>query len=315
MRISVTVEGRRASNPGRTTNPHDLALDPRSRAGGDTEERLGRGLVVTDDLPALVARAVAGDRSALQAVCRTIQPPIYRLALRMLGTVQDAEDCTQEILVLAITHLAEYDGRSRVSTWVYTIASRHLMRARRSRTEERAHHIGDVSEAIAIGLAATEPAALPVGDVRLLARDVQRTCTQAMLLCLSREERLAVLLTEVLGATDVVGASICETTPDAFRQRLARGRATLRPLLEEQCGIANPANRCRCVRQAATKQRFGRKLPVYSDPEEQAGALTRASAELGAMTRLGHVFAIEPPPTPRPELFRELERRFPDLLG
>jgi RNA polymerase sigma factor (sigma-70 family) len=233
----------------------------------------------------------------------------------MLGTVQDAEDCTQEILVLVVTHLAEFDGRSRVSTWVYTIASRHLMRSRRSRTEDRTHRIADVSEAIAFGLAATEPAALPVGDARLLARDVQRTCTQAMLLCLSREERLAVLLAEVLGATDVVGASMCEVTPEAFRQRLARGRAILRPLLEEQCGIAKTSNPCRCVRQAATKQRFGKKLPVYSDPEEQADLLARAGTQLGTMTRLGQVFAIEPPPAPRPELFHELERRFPDLLG
>jgi RNA polymerase sigma factor (sigma-70 family) len=270
---------------------------------------------MSEELQNLVGKAVAGDKSALEAVCRALQPTIYRLSLRMLGTVADAEDCTQEILVLVVTHLAEYDGRSRVTTWVYTIASRHLMRARRSRTEERTHAIGDVSQAIALGLAATEQAALPVGDARLLARDVQRTCTQAMLLCLSREERLAVLIADVLGATDVVGASICAVTPEAFRQRLARGRATLRPLLEEQCGIANPANPCRCVRQAATKQRFGRKLPVYQDPEELVEALGRADAQFGTLTKLGRVFAIDPPPAPRPELFHELERRFPDLLG
>jgi hypothetical protein len=135
-----------------------------------------------------------------------------------------------------------------------------------------------------------------------------------MLLCLSREERLAVLLAEVLGATDVVGASICDVSPDAFRQRLARGRATLRPLLEEQCGLSNPSNPCRCARQAATKQRVGLKIPMYRDPQEQAHGLSRAQDQLGTLARLGHVFAVEPPPLPRQELWQELERRFPDLL-
>jgi RNA polymerase sigma factor (sigma-70 family) len=268
---------------------------------------------MTDELEHWVARAVTGDKDALQSVCRAIEPLIYRLSLRMLGSVQDAEDCTQEILVLVVTHLAQYDGRARVTTWVYTIASRHLLRARRSRMEERAVSISDIGQVVEMGIAATEPAALPEGDARLLERDVRRTCTQAMLLSLSREERLAVLLTDVLGATDVVGAAICEIRPDAFRQRLTRGRAALRPLLEKQCGLAEASNPCRCLRQAAAKQRFGVKLPFYRDAEEST-RLERAEAQMGDLARLGHVFAIDPPPAPREELWQRLEQRFPDLL-
>lgn len=261
----------------------------------------------------LVARAVRGEKAALEGVCRAVEGPIYRLCLRMLGTVQDAEDCTQEILVLVVTHLSQFDGRSKLSTWIYTIASRHVLRAKRSRMEERAVSVSDVASAIELGLGATEPAALPVGDARLLARDVQRTCTQAMLLSLSREERLAVLLADVLGATDAVGAAICDIGEGAFRQRLARGRATLRPLLEQQCGLSNPARDCRCSRQAAAKQRAGLRLPVYLDGDERE-VVSRAFDQLGTMVRLGHVFAIEPLPAPRQELWNELVQRFPDLL-
>lgn len=266
-----------------------------------------------DALEELVARAVRGDKAALESVCRALEGSIYRLCLRMLGAIQDAEDCTQEILVLVVTHLSQFDGRSKLSTWVYTIASRHLMRAKRSRMEERSVSVADVVKVIELGLGATEPTSLPVGDARLLARDVQRTCTQAMLLALSREERLAVLLADVLGATDVVGAAICEIGADAFRQRLARARATLRPLLEQQCGLSNPAKDCRCSRQAAAKQRAGLKLPVYRDGAER-DVMSRALDQLGAMVKLGHVFAIDPLPAPRQELWNELLQRFPDLL-
>src|SRR5690349_11691504 len=132
-----------------------------------------------DPLAPLVQRAVSGDRVALEDVCRAVQGTVYGLALRMLGTVEDAEDSTQEILVLVVTHLSQFDGRSRVSTWVYSIASRHLLRARRSRLEQRAVAVADVASAVDAGLAQSDAAALPAGDVRLLARDVQRTCTQA----------------------------------------------------------------------------------------------------------------------------------------
>jgi len=74
---------------------------------------------MSEPLETLIARAVAGDKSALQGVCRSAEGFVYRLSLRMLGTVQDAEDCTQEILVLVVTHLSQFDGRSRATTWIY----------------------------------------------------------------------------------------------------------------------------------------------------------------------------------------------------
>src|SRR5262249_35759191 len=146
--------------------------------------------------------------------------PIYRLALRMLGAAHDAEDATQEILVVIATHLSQFRGDSKLMTWAYTIASRHLMRARASRLEERALPGPELAALIDAGLAQSAPNALPEGDVAVLARDVQRTCSQAMLFGLSRDERLAIVLVEMLGATDAVGAAICEVREDAFRQRL-----------------------------------------------------------------------------------------------
>lgn len=52
---------------------------------------------MTESLEQLAERAVAGDRGALEALCRALQGPIYRLAQRMLGHPDDAEDCAQEI--------------------------------------------------------------------------------------------------------------------------------------------------------------------------------------------------------------------------
>jgi DNA-directed RNA polymerase specialized sigma24 family protein len=53
-----------------------------------------------------------GSSPALEALLRTIQSPIYGLALRMLWHPEDARDATQEILLKVLTHLGTFRGES-----------------------------------------------------------------------------------------------------------------------------------------------------------------------------------------------------------
>ncbi|MGH3039334.1 MAG: RNA polymerase sigma factor [Gaiellaceae bacterium] len=89
-----------------------------------TNELVGR-------LDALARRAAEGDREALSELVREIQHPMYRLALRFLGNPDDAQDACQEILMRIVTHLGTFEGRSKFSTWAYTVAFRSLLRTRR----------------------------------------------------------------------------------------------------------------------------------------------------------------------------------------
>jgi len=67
-----------------------------------------------------------------------------------------------------------------------------------------------------------------------------------MLLCLSREQRIAYLLGDLLRFTDTDGARICDISPATFRQRLARARATTRELMGQRCCLVRASNPCRC---------------------------------------------------------------------
>ena len=66
----------------------------------------------------LARKAVDGDRDAVEQLVRDLQGDVYGLALRMLWNREDAEDATQEILVRAVTRLAQFDFRSKPKTWV-----------------------------------------------------------------------------------------------------------------------------------------------------------------------------------------------------
>ena len=67
-----------------------------------------------------------------------------------------------------------------------------------------------------------------------------------MLLCLDRKQRLIFTLGEILGASDTVGGEVLEMTADNFRQCLARARRDLHSFMNNQCGLVNKNNPCRC---------------------------------------------------------------------
>jgi RNA polymerase sigma-70 factor (ECF subfamily) len=69
------------------------------------------------------------------AVVSSNLPSFYRRALRQLGNVQDAEDAVQDALLSSYTHLSQFKGEARLSTWLTTIvinAAKMQLRRRRS---------------------------------------------------------------------------------------------------------------------------------------------------------------------------------------
>ena len=66
-----------------------------------------------DETFSLVDKAVDGDKQALEDLILSIEDLIYNLALRMLGTIHDAEDATQEIIVRVITKLSTFQKKVR----------------------------------------------------------------------------------------------------------------------------------------------------------------------------------------------------------
>ncbi len=263
------------------------------------------------DLETQAKAAIAGDRTALEALSRTLLDFVYRLALRSLADPREAEDATQEIVVTAITHLSQFEFRSSVKTWVTTQALHTLSRWSRRHAAVEPSSLEAIAERIDLGLSVTTAGQLPEGDVALLAREVQLGCTQGMLAALSETERLAYVVGAVLGADDVTGGALLDITPETFRQRLSRARSRMRPLLEQRCGRFDAKNPCRCERQAAAKQRAGPPKLRFVD----AVALNEANDELSGLLNLGEVFREAPQLGAPRALWERMLSTFPRLTA
>jgi uncharacterized protein (TIGR02246 family) len=210
----------------------------------------------------VVARAQAGNRDALEELVARHQAWIYNIALRMVYLPQDAEDITQEILIKVITKLSTFESRSSFRTWLYRIVVNHVLNMKRTRGEEVEWTFDRYGSSLrsAPDMELPDPHLVPA-DVRLLVEEAKIGCTTGMLLCLTREQRLAYILGEIFGVTDTIGAELLEISRDNFRQKVARARRDLHQFMHGQCGLINEANPCRCAKKTQAFMKAG-----YLDP-------------------------------------------------
>jgi RNA polymerase sigma factor (sigma-70 family) len=209
------------------------------------------------NLDELVPRAVGGDRAALADVMSAIQDDVYALSLRMLWHPADAEDAAQEILVKIMTRLATFAGRSSFKTWVYRVASNHLLTTRRSRAEARQLTFADFARGLeaGLGVVAEDPEAL------LAVEEVKIGCTHGMLLCLDRDYRLAYVLGEIMMLSAQEIALIMGGSELAARKRLSRARQSMDRFMSDYCGLAEPSRPCRCEKQVRAARARGNIVP------------------------------------------------------
>ncbi len=81
-----------------------------------------------------------GDQKAFRVLVERHSQSLFRLAYRMTGNEQDAEDVVQETFLRAYKQIHRFDGRAAFGTWLYRIGancSLDLMRARQSRREQQ----------------------------------------------------------------------------------------------------------------------------------------------------------------------------------
>src|SRR6187431_178484 len=132
---------------------------------------------------ALVESARGGSPEALEKLVLRHQAWVYNIAVRMVFQPQDAEEVTQEVLIKAATRLSTFQGQSKFRTWLYRIASNHVLNMRRRGGEVGDHTFPTYAAAInnTPDSELPDPKSVPV-DVPMLVEETKIACTAGMLL-------------------------------------------------------------------------------------------------------------------------------------
>ena len=218
-----------------------------------------------DVLLPLVLKVRQGDPVSADALIIKIRPLIYSVALRFLWSPQDSEDIVQEILIKVITRLSQFSGKSLFSTWVYAIASNHLLDLKR-RPMEESISFDEFADDLSQGLEINQ-----TPEDSLLLEEVKIGCTLAMLQCLDRNHRISYILGEILELDHKEASVVLNISAGTFRKRLSRARAMINDFMLGNCGLVNPNNPCRCSGRVQTAQKLGRidaKNLIFSSSQQ-----------------------------------------------
>jgi len=246
--------------------------------------------------PETVSAAQRGSRAALESIVRQLQRPLFNLAIRMLGNAADAEDAAQEVLILVITHLGEVRAAPAAASWVFRIACRYLVHARKKgRLEAQRLTFRAFAADLEAGLEELPAHATADPETAALIEEVKIGCTLALLTCLTRQLRAAYVLGEIFELTDAEAAFALEIAPAAYRQRLRRARALVTSFLQAKCGIVSADAACRCHRRVGQALRLGRIArghPAFGDSTPLKPRVADVQASVAKLDRGRAVAAL-----------------------
>lgn len=189
-----------------------------------------------NELVLLIDQATKGNKEALETVILNIRDLVFNLSLRMLGTFPDAEDASQDILLRIMTHLSSFKGESSFTTWVFRIATNHLINYKKHMFAHfplSFEYYGDDIEKADIS---SIPDLTQSVEQAILAEELKMSCTNVLLQCLDAESRCIFVLGTMFKVDSRIAGDILDITPEAYRQRLSRVRHKVADFLSDYCG-------------------------------------------------------------------------------
>jgi RNA polymerase sigma-70 factor, ECF subfamily len=176
----------------------------------------------------LIHSALRGDRASQQALFNQIREGLFRVAYRMIGNREDAEEVTLDSFAAALNSLDSFDGRSSFATWCYRIVTNRSLDLIRKR-QRRSHYHAEVDEVTLATLRDRSSSS----ERTLLSHEVQRHLERG-LASLSPETRAAIILRDIEGLSYREVSDVLECAQGTVASRLARGRTELARYLEAQ---------------------------------------------------------------------------------
>jgi RNA polymerase sigma-70 factor (ECF subfamily) len=180
------------------------------------------------DDAAAVAKAKGGDEEAFRLLVDRHGRGVYRLAYRMTGRPEDAEDVVQETFVRAFRQLNRFEARANFGTWLYRIGFNCSIDYMRSRQRRESTVTDDTLERLSGSSAPTMDDLVFAGEV---GAEVQKALQE-----LSDQERAAFLMRhyhecsieEICGALDLK----TNAAKHSIFRAVKKMRVALRPLMD-----------------------------------------------------------------------------------
>jgi RNA polymerase sigma-70 factor, ECF subfamily len=176
----------------------------------------------------IVRRVQAGDVDAFEELVRRHSRRVFGVLAGLIGNMDEVRDVTQDVFLKAFEHIGSFQGRSKFSTWVTSIAvntGRQLLRDRRP-SEPLEEEYDEAFLPRQIQSWAENPE-------QLFAASQRDELVRTAVLRLPEKYRVVVLLRDIQQLSTEEAASALDLSIPALKARLMRGRLMLRESLAQ----------------------------------------------------------------------------------
>lgn len=172
----------------------------------------------------LIEKAQSGDRIAMATLVKHFEQTIYNFSFKICRDRNKAEQIMQETFYSMVKSLHQFDGNSKLSTWLYRIVSNHCLMLARKIKDRRFVPLDNDDELFEEKLVADWDS-LPYKNTE---NEELRKILDSAIQKLSPEYRMIFLMRDVEGLSTEETAQAAELSVPAVKSRLHRARAFLR---------------------------------------------------------------------------------------
>ena len=218
----------------------------RVKGAGLAEPRFARdsSVLAGDSDEVLVAAARDGQAAALETLLVRHQARIYRFGMQLCRDPDDAQDVLQDTLLTMARSVRDFEGRSSLSTWLYTVVRRIcIKKRRRSKYAEMPDASLDTEAAAQVAAMVDQR---PQPDEVAASREVAVALERAIR-SLAPDQREVLVLRDIEGLKAAQVGEILELSVAAVKSRLHRARLQVREAMLSVLNatpVVAPGGRC-----------------------------------------------------------------------
>ena len=180
----------------------------------------------------LIEDAINGSKTALANLVKKYEQTVFNFAFKICRNKERAEHTMQETFLSMIKSLKQFSGKSKLSTWLYTIVSNHCLMLARSQKkydyDSLENDEGLIDDKNVVDWKFTPDKLTENSELKIILDEAIKK--------LPYEYRVVFLLRDVEGLSTQETSEIVNLTIPATKSRLHRARAYLRNELNNTLG-------------------------------------------------------------------------------
>lgn len=178
----------------------------------------------------LILEAQNGNRQALAELVKKYEQTVFNFAFKICRDKDRAENTMQETFLSMVKSIKQFSGKSKLSTWLYTVVSNHCLMLARSNKRKSAASLDDDE----VYIDEKEISDWRVSPSNVTENSELRDLLDDAIAKLAPEYRIVFLLRDVEGLSTEETGKITNLSVPAVKSRLHRARAFLRNELNEK---------------------------------------------------------------------------------